>query len=137
MDIQTQCESCRAQEARYVCRACGKRICDQCFSSALWLCRICSKAVNHSADEYPSVKNTLRAFEMKWFGLSFAIITCGMLLIAIGSMTTGNLSGGLVVFIGPLPIVFGQGIERSSILFLIIALAILTLSSWIFRSRVL
>jgi len=44
------------------------------------------------------------------FLLAFAAIFIGVLLLAVGSMSSpGNVSGGAVILIGPIPIILGSG----------------------------
>jgi len=45
----------------------------------------------------------------KLFAVGVAIILAGFALIALGSAGQGSTSAGGVVFIGPIPIVFGSG----------------------------
>ena len=44
------------------------------------------------------------------FLMAFAAIFIGVLLLALGSMSNpGNVSGGAVILIGPIPIILGSG----------------------------
>ena len=43
------------------------------------------------------------------FALGFALILVGTAIVVIGSLGSTNASAGVVVFIGPVPIVFGSG----------------------------
>jgi uncharacterized membrane protein len=43
------------------------------------------------------------------FALGFALILVGTALVVIGSLGSSNVSTGVVIFIGPIPIAFGSG----------------------------
>jgi uncharacterized membrane protein len=45
------------------------------------------------------------------FFIAFAVITIGMMLMVLGSFigSGGGVSGGAVIFIGPIPIILGSG----------------------------
>ncbi len=43
------------------------------------------------------------------FVLGFALIIVGTAVVVVGSRGSPNASTGIVVFIGPIPIVFGSG----------------------------
>jgi uncharacterized membrane protein len=43
------------------------------------------------------------------FALGFALILVGTALVVIGSLGSSKVSTGVVIFIGPIPIVFGSG----------------------------
>lgn len=44
------------------------------------------------------------------FLVAFAAIFIGVLLVTLGSLSkTGNVSGGAIILIGPIPIVLGGG----------------------------
>jgi len=62
----------------------------------------------------PQNDRFVQPFQFGWVSLLFllaiAAIFIGMLLIALGSMSNlGNVSGGAVILIGPIPIVLGVG----------------------------
>lgn len=59
------------------------------------------------------------------FLLAFAAIFIGVLLIALGSMPSlGNVSGGTVILIGPIPIILGAGPYSFELVGLAVALTI-------------
>ncbi len=43
------------------------------------------------------------------FALGFALIIIGTAVVVVGSLGSPNASTGIVVFIGPIPVVFGSG----------------------------
>jgi uncharacterized membrane protein len=54
------------------------------------------------------------------FVLGFALVFVGMVMVAAGSFSSAGTSVGIVVFVGPIPIMFGKG--SSSTYLVIIAL---------------
>ena len=77
----------------------------------------------------------------KWgttlFALGFLILLVGMILVIAGSAQQSNVEGsfGGVIFIGPIPIVFGQGPQ--SPLVLVIGLMIAVVMALVFLSIIL
>lgn len=106
------CEVCGKGFARFVCSGCGRRVCVNCFDEAGWLCVKCierERAVRPARGlEAPSL---LSIKPLALFALAFAIILIGMLLMMASSMMqgAGTISGGGIIFIGPIPIVIGAG----------------------------
>ena len=74
---------------------------------------------------------------MTLFALGFLILFVGMILVMAGSAQQSNVEGsfGGIIFIGPLPIVFGGG-PQSPIL-LVIGLMIAVVMALMFLSTVL
>jgi uncharacterized membrane protein len=54
--------------------------------------------------------------------VAFVMIFLGIVLVAVGGISGGNVSSGGVIFIGPVPIIFGSG-SNGAILALIALLA--------------
>jgi len=107
------CEICQRKSTMYVCRECGREICDSCFYVPGWLCTEC---YDHAAAKHPEVH--VDRFEVegvplafKLFTIGFFVIFAGIMLIMIASLLSpgSNLSGGGIFLIGPIPIVFGYG----------------------------
>jgi len=107
------CEICRRKSTMYVCRECGREICESCFYVPGWLCTECH---NRAAAKHPEVH--VDRFEVEGVALSFKlfiigffVIFVGIMLIMIASLLSpgSNVSGGGVFLIGPIPIVFGYG----------------------------
>jgi len=59
----------------------------------------------------------------------FVLIFVGILIILIATMlhNNGSASGGVVVFIGPFPIVIGAGSEVSAIIIFSVIIAVLSI----------
>jgi len=107
------CEICRRKTTMYVCRECGREICESCFYVPGWLCTEC---YDRAAAKHPEVH--VDRFEaegvplsFKLFIIGFFLIFGGIMLIMIASLLSpgSNVSGGGVFLIGPIPIVFGYG----------------------------
>jgi uncharacterized membrane protein len=112
MQVAVKCGLCGEYDARYVCESCGRSVCGNCFDPQRWVCTDClSKIVGRMGQptetsvSYP--KNRL----LLLFFTGFLIVFIGMALMIVSSLLsrTGSLSGGAVIFIGPIPILLGSG----------------------------
>jgi len=108
------CEICRRKRTMYVCRECGREICDNCFYVPGWLCIECydREAAKHPevhVDRFEEVKGVPLAFKV--FMIGFFVIFVGIMLVMVASLLFpgSNVSGGGIFLIGPIPIVFGYG----------------------------
>jgi len=105
------CEICGSNPAMYVCSECGRSICRQCFDLDSW---ICSDCYCKEKQEYAQ-RNLEKSFTpfplfMKVFLAGFLLIFLGMVILMIAGLMGGiSQSFGLVVFIGPIPIILGTG----------------------------
>ena len=64
------------------------------------------------------------------FFVAFLTIFVGMLLMAFGSLSNlGNVSGGAIILIGPIPIILGSGPYSVA---LIALAAVLTIGAFVF-----
>ena len=115
------CDLCHFGTARFVCLECGFKVCYRCFDEGSWLCIQCLKKVE---GRYPpafiQAERKLLSLTMKLFIAGFAIMAIGIVLMVVASLLKciGAISGGLIIFIGPLPIALGAG-PYSEILILI------------------
>jgi uncharacterized protein (TIGR00304 family) len=69
------------------------------------------------------------------FFVAFAVIFIGMLLMALGSISnngSGNVSGGGVILIGPIPILLGVGPYSGVLVGLAVVLTIFALIFFFF-----
>jgi uncharacterized membrane protein len=71
--------------------------------------------------------------KLLWFGV--AVLLAGFILLATGSAGQGNVSTGVVVFIGPFPFAFGSGpqgwqLALASVVIGGVMLALLLLWGW-------
>jgi len=119
-----ECEICGRRSTMYVCRECGREICDSCFYVPWWLCMECyDRAAKHPeahADRFREVEGAPLAFKL--FMIGFFVIFIGIMLVMAASLLLpgSNVSGGGIFLIGPITIVFGYG--QYSILIIAFAL---------------
>jgi uncharacterized membrane protein len=69
--------------------------------------------------------------------LGFVLIFVGMIIVVFASLLYGNGASGFggVIFIGPFPIVFGEGVDATWLVTISLVLAILTLVAFWVMSR--
>jgi uncharacterized membrane protein len=108
------CEVCLRKNAMYVCRECGREICDSCFYVSRWLCTECyeraaAKYPESRVGRFEQVEGVPLAFKV--FMIGFFVILVGIMFIMVASLPSpgSNVSGGGIFLIGPIPIVFGYG----------------------------
>ena len=120
------CEICRSNPAMYVCTECGRNVCPHCFEPSIWICSDCysKKKQEHTLQKFGKPSMPFPLF-MKVFLAGFFLIFLGMIILMIAGFMGGfSQSSGLVVFIGPIPIILGSG--KYSMLAILLA-AILTI----------
>ena len=125
------CEICREKSAKYVCQECGRSVCERCLEPNTWLCTDCWKQLQQEVPSQEAERSfTSCPSSMKVFLAGFFLLFIGVVVLMIATLIYGLPdSVGLIVFIGPIPIILGAG-EYS---FLTIMLAIvLTILSIIF-----
>ncbi len=62
---------------------------------------------------------------LSWlFVLGFALIFIGMVVVTAGSFSSPGASVGIVVFVGPIPIVFGKGSNGTTLVLIALVAAI-------------
>ena len=125
------CEICRNRPARYVCQECGRSVCERCLEPHAWLCADCMKQLEmQSQTPTPEGGFGSPPSLMKVFLLGFTLMLIGVVTVVIATLLYGSPdSVGLIVFIGPIPIILGAG--EYSFLTIVLAL-ILTAMSVIF-----
>jgi uncharacterized membrane protein len=118
------CQSCgKLAPVTHICRQCKRQACEACFKHEVGVCSGCYR---HLERETP-----LLTFPLKLFLLGFALIFLGMIFLIASSILYGNIqtTTGVVIFVGPIPIILGSGPHS----FLAILLAtILTILAIIF-----
>jgi uncharacterized membrane protein len=67
--------------------------------------------------------------------LGFLLIFVGVIILVAASAFSGSGSFGGVVFIGPIPIVFGAGPDSYWLIIISIVLAVVTLAFYVVYSR--
>jgi len=103
------CEICGRNAATYVCSECGRSICKECFEPDMWICTACHRGEEHAGRGRESPTSSMPLF-MKVFLAGFLLIFLGMIIMMIaGLMGWASQTFGLVVFIGPIPVILGGG----------------------------
>jgi len=128
------CEICGVQEARYVCRRCGKRVCAKDFLPGRWLCTSCEPITRTKAPEPAGVFPV----GVSWIIFaSFAMVLIGMILMMIASMTQGQgvTSGGAVILIGPIPIILGGGPQSGWLILLGAIITVVAFAAFLLARR--
>lgn len=125
--MERQCEVCGTYAARYVCDACGRRVCDACFDPQRWICTMCLGQPPHGdhGEGYADRRTWLSPLLVT----GFFIIFVGVVLMVVAALLSGSgdFSGGAVIFIGPIPIILGSGAFSTPLLVLAILLTIIGL----------
>ncbi|MEM3506772.1 MAG: B-box zinc finger protein [Candidatus Bathyarchaeia archaeon] len=120
------CEICRHKNAMYVCKNCGKEVCNECFNVDFWACSKCYEleAYQKGFQKFDSLSNTF----FKFFILGFIMIFIGIVLIMLSSLTfKDSLTGGITLIIGPIPILLGFGPYSQLLLLFAMLLTIIIL----------
>ena len=114
------CEICGVNPAMYVCSECGRNVCPQCFKLDKWICSDCYR--KSEEDHVQNIFEKSFSFPLftKIFLAGFLLIFLGMIILMIAGLMGGlSQSFGLIVFIGPIPIILGAG--KYSLLAIILA----------------
>ncbi len=122
-----RCEVCGRGEASYVCRACGSRVCVNCFDPASWTCARCFSLAQRSRAKPRASLEAPPKLPRLLFIAGLASIILGFALMALlPFMTTeGSVAGGGLIIVGPIPVAFGCGEGWPILLGVAIALALL------------
>ncbi|MBS7609799.1 B-box zinc finger protein [Candidatus Bathyarchaeota archaeon] len=116
------CGICGIRRASYLCQGCQRRICEACYDLEKGLCIDCS-----SLPKFASSILGLR-FE-RILSLGIALTMLGIFLMAISSIFRiwgSGSGGGIVIAIGPFPIVIGEKVSPDIVAFIGILLTLLT-----------
>ena len=118
------CEICGVNPAMYVCSNCGRNVCSQCFEKNSWLCIECYNKRNQSFKE--EILWTSYPLFIKIFLIGFLLAFLGMIILMVAGLMEGvSQSSGIIVFIGPIPIMLGVGKPSLLAIFLAILLTII------------
>ena len=118
------CEICGVNPAMYVCSNCGRNVCSQCFEKNSWLCIECYNKRNQGFKE--EVLWTSYPLFIKIFLIGFLLAFLGMIILMVAGLMEGvPQSSGIIVFIGPIPIMLGVGKPSLLAIFLAILLTII------------
>jgi len=120
-----KCDICgRLTAALLVCRLCKRRVCEEHFKPQEGICSLCYKRLSLAtqATEETSVSATL--FKLLFLGFFLMLVGVAVLIVAAALQGDTSVSGGLLVFIGPIPIFLGAGPHASLALLLALILTI-------------
>ncbi len=98
------CQLCgKLAPVTYTCKQCKREVCEACFRHEVNVCLECS---SHLKGGMP-----LLTFPVKLFLLGFALIFVGMIFLIASSILYGNVqtTTGIVILVGPIPIILGSG----------------------------
>jgi len=127
------CQICRKRQAKYVCQECGRTICEACLEPQTWACSVCYGRLEEES-EAPRI---FQSFLSKLFLLSFLLIFIGVIFIVISVVLLGTpASAGVVLVLGPIPIILGTGPYATLALVLAVILTILSIVMFfVFQKR--
>lgn len=85
------------------CKQCKREVCEACFKHEVDVCSECYSRLKRGTP--------LLTFPLKLFLLGFALIFVGMIFLIASSILYGNVqtTTGIVIFVGPIPIILGTG----------------------------
>lgn len=124
MQVKT-CQLCgKLTPTAHRCKQCKREVCEACYKHKANLCSQCYKRLRRGA--------SLLTFPLKLFLLGFSFILVGTTLLITSSILKGNAqtTTGIVILIGPIPIILGTG--SNSILAILIAVMLTILSIGLF-----
>jgi len=127
------CQICSERPAKYVCQKCGRIICEVCLEPQSWFCSDCYGHLKAQSMEF----GCFQSFFFKLFILSFLLIFVGVIFIIVSAVLEGTLnSAGVILILGPLPIILGTGPYATLALVLAVILTILSIVTFlVFRRR--
>jgi len=131
------CSVCGSQPSTYVCQSCGRPTCRNCFDTSSWTCRACKlQTTPPSQGDSWTAPPTQYSLGSLLFLLAFAAIFIGMILVALGSLSSStNPSASGIILIGPIPIILGAGPYSFDLIALSIGLTIVALVVFVFLLR--
>jgi uncharacterized membrane protein len=133
-----KCDICgKLSAVLQVCRLCKRRVCDEHFKHQEGVCLLCYRRLSQATQA--TEETMLSATPFKLFFLGFFLMFAGVIVLFIASAFQGNtsVSGGLLVFIGPFPIILGAGPHAFLAIFLAAVLTIVgfVVFFWLRRTR--
>jgi uncharacterized membrane protein len=87
-------------------------------------------------NEDESTGSTLPGGLFKWVVLGIALILVGLLMILVASsILGGSVSTGVVIFIGPIPIVFGSGPDKIWLILIGVIITVISIVAFFGMNR--
>lgn len=132
------CEVCGERASRYVCQGCGRAVCELCIEPHTWLCPDCygrrvreptpSENIEEIAPPIPSA--------IKLFFIGFMLVFIGVIVLMLTVLLSGiTRSFGLILLLGPIPIIFGAGENVTPLLIVAAILTIICIAIFIILNR--
>ncbi|MEM2320696.1 MAG: DUF131 domain-containing protein [Candidatus Bathyarchaeia archaeon] len=118
------CEICGGRVSRYICQECGRAICESCIKPDTWLCLDCYRRAGKIAPQEVELEESVPQFPsaLKLFFIGFMLIFLGVIVLMLVAIFSGlTKSSGLILLLGPIPIIFGVG-ENLTLLLVIAAM---------------
>jgi uncharacterized membrane protein len=79
---------------------------------------------------------TLSSGIFRWVLIGIALIFVGLLVIVIASLVLGSsVSTGVVIFIGPIPIVFGSGPDKFWLILIGVIITIISIVAFLVMNK--
>jgi len=120
-----QCDICgKLTAALYACRLCKRRVCEEHFKPQEGLCSLCHRHLSQSTQVTEETLVSATPFNL--FLLGFFLMFAGVVVLIVATVLQGNanVNGGLIIFIGPIPIILGAGPHAFLTILLAIVLTI-------------
>jgi uncharacterized membrane protein len=124
------CQLCgKLTPITHTCRQCKREVCEACFKHEANLCSQCYKRLKQ--------ETSLLTFPLKMFLLGFSFILVGTALLIASSILHGNAqtTTGIVILIGPIPIILGTGPNSILAILLVTILTILGIALFFLLQR--
>jgi len=109
--LSSLCEVCGVKDSRFVCSSCGRRVCEDCVDLDAWICARCSRQARRK-EELEATPIGVRVASLPHILLLIGLVTVALgtaILFVAVVLAGGGISAGGVVFVGPIPIIFGSG----------------------------
>jgi len=120
-----KCDICgKLTAALHECRVCKCRVCEEHFNPHDGVCSLCHTRL--SLANQATEETLMSAALFKLFFLGFFLMFVGIVVLIVAAALQGdtNVSVGLIVFIGPIPIILGAGPNASFALLIALILTI-------------
>jgi len=98
------CQLCgKLTPVTYTCKQCKRKVCEACFKHELHVCSECYSILREG--------KPLLTFPVKLLLLGFTLIFVGTIFLIASSILHENIqtTTGIVILIGPIPIILGTG----------------------------
>lgn len=118
------CEICGRKASRYICQECSRAICESCIEPDTWLCLDCYGRVGKIAPQEVETEEPAPLFPsaLKLLFIGFMLIFLGVIVLMLAAIFSGlTKTSGLILLLGPIPIIFGTG-ENLTLLLIIAAI---------------